>query len=68
MKINKVRYCRVKADMTQLELSAKMGISNTHLNRIESGASPLSEKMAIKLSIALGVDVNDLCEDTEETG
>ena len=44
MKINKVRYCRVKADMTQLELSAKMGISNTHLNRIESGASPLSEK------------------------
>ena len=51
----KIKYLRNKAEMSQKSLSAKAGISQQHLAKIEAGAN-ISEKTLLKIANALGFD------------
>ncbi len=48
----RVKIARIRADLTQEELSEKAGLSTTHMSNIETGNSKLSLPMAVALANA----------------
>ena len=56
----RVKIARIRADLTQEELSEKAGLSTTHMSNIEAGNSKLSLPMAVALANALSVSVDAL--------
>jgi transcriptional regulator with XRE-family HTH domain len=48
-----IQRTRLKKNMTQVKLAQKIGISNNHLSRIETGAGTMSIETLIALSNAL---------------
>ena len=56
----RVKIARIRADLTQEELSEKAGLSTTHMSNIETGNSKLSLPMAVALANALSVSVDTL--------
>ena len=69
----RVREIRRKRALTQAELAEKAGCSTEGISKVERGERPLTNRMAEKLAIALGVRpgyllcFNDYPTSTEET-
>lgn len=47
---------RLKAEMSQVELSEKLGIDQSDLSKMEHGKRPIGKKMAKRLATILNVD------------
>ena len=63
---NAIRSARLKANITQEDLSEKLGISVTHLKHIESEHRLPSVPLLIKVMTALGMSFDDIVFDTKE--
>ena len=63
----RIRTARLKAGMTQELLAEKAGLSTTHMSNIETGSSKLSLPAIISLADALGVSVDELCDNVIRT-
>lgn len=61
-----LKEIRKQKDLTLQELSDLTKISTTHLNDIENNLKEPSLSIAIKLSIALNVKIEELYEITDE--
>ena len=55
-----LKLARVRADLTQEALAAKVGVTRKTINTIERGHFVPSTLLALKLAQALGVKVEDL--------
>lgn len=55
----RVRRIRREKELTATAVAQKVGISRTHLHRIEGGA-PSSDEVRIALAAALGVDPGEI--------
>ena len=55
-----LKVARVRADLTQEELAARVGVTRKTINTIERGHFVPSTLLALKLAQALGVKVEDL--------
>lgn len=55
-----IKKFRIAAGLTQTELANKIGTQQFRISLWESGKVKPSINMLIKLSVALGVTVNDL--------
>ena len=62
MGINKIRYLRIKNNLTIQELAEKIGITREHLNQVELEKCPLSDNLAVMASEFFEVDVSELKE------
>lgn len=60
----KIRKYRKTADMSQEELSEKVGISVTHMSHIETGNTKLSLPVLVAIAKTLEVHTDDLLFDT----
>lgn len=47
---------RLKAELSQIELSGKLGIDQSDLSKMEHGKRPIGKKMAKRLATILDVD------------
>lgn len=56
----KVKYLRLKADLSQEVLSEKMGISREHLSLVERGQRCLSLKKVFLLAHILNIETYEL--------
>src|SRR5690625_3462369 len=63
----KIRFLRRKKGLTQKELGAKIGVENNTVSAYERGAASLSQDMLFKISRTLGVTVDDLFPEKENT-
>ena len=63
----RIRLCRIKAHLTQMELAEKCGISSVHLSHIETGKVIMSLDCMLKICVALETTPNYilLCEYSE---
>lgn len=61
--ISKLAEARLEKQMSQAELASLIGTQRSNICRIESGSQNLSLDMLIKISEALGKDVNILLEE-----
>ena len=61
--ISKLTEARLEKQMSQAELASLIGTQRSNICRIESGSQNLSLDMLIKISEALGKDVNILLEE-----
>ena len=61
--ISKLTEARLEKRMSQAELASLIGTQRSNISRIESGSQNLSLDMLIKISEALGKDVNILLEE-----
>ena len=64
--ISKLTEARLQKGMSQAELASLIGTQRSNICRIESGTQNLSLDMLIKISEALGKDVNLLLEERRE--
>jgi len=64
-KIGRIRLERLKADMTQVELARKIGVSANYVHLVERGKRNPSFKTLIKMSRALKVPANKLLENQQ---
>jgi transcriptional regulator with XRE-family HTH domain len=64
--ISKLTEARLEKQMSQAELASLIGTQRSNICRIESGTQNLSLDMLIKISEALGKDVNMLLEEKKE--
>ena len=55
-----LKVARARADLTQEQLAAKVGVTRKTINTIERGHFVPSTLLALKLAQALGVTVEDL--------
>jgi len=55
-----LKLARVRADLTQEELAARVGVTRKTINTIERGHFVPSTLLALKLAKALGVKVEEL--------
>lgn len=55
----RIRELRKERDMSQEELSARVGVHPSKISHIETGFHELKFPLAIRLAQALGVTVND---------
>ncbi len=62
----KIRICRTRLGMTQGELAEKIGISRTHLNKIEQGKKLASLQVTLQLAEVLDVSTDVLMRDDLE--
>lgn len=60
MSKNRVRELRKKLGLTQVELAEKIGVTQTAIYKLETGASDLDTKWMKKISDALGVKPYEL--------
>ena len=60
---NAIRNARIKANITQEDLSEKLGISVTHLKHIESEHRLPSVPLLIKIMTVLGTSFDDVVFD-----
>lgn len=58
--VNALKDRRALAGITQAELAARVGVTRKTVNTIENGVFTPSTTLAIKLSAALGVTVEQL--------
>lgn len=60
----RIRIAREEQHLTQAELGHKCGCTNNHLSHLETGQSKPSITMLLRLSNALGKDLNYFILDT----
>ncbi len=60
----RIRKARQKLGLNQSELSERVGCSNNHMSHIEIGQTKLSLPMLLKLSYALGENLDYFLLDT----
>lgn len=60
----RVKIARIKADMTQEELSAVVNLSPSHMSNIETGTTKVSLTTIVNLANALDVSMDDLLCDS----
>ena len=60
MSKNRVRELRKKLGLTQVELAEKIGVTQTAIYKLETGASDLDTKWMKKISDVLGVKPYEL--------
>lgn len=65
MKVSNIKYYRVSHDLTQRELSQKIGVSDQYICDIENGKSPVSDKVAMKLADVFNVSVDEVRSERE---
>ncbi|SDI14243.1 hypothetical protein SAMN05192534_1233 [Alteribacillus persepolensis] len=58
--MNRLKHIREQRDMTQSELAKRLGISVTHLNKVENHKRPLTIRLAVCISEELDCKVKDL--------
>src|SRR4028119_206182 len=63
-----IRRVRRERGLTQEELAGEVGASVAHLSRLESGARQPSLEGLRRVAVALGVEVGELLEASEEPG
>jgi len=56
----KIKNARRKASISQADLSAKLGISSSYLNLIESGKRNVNVDLLLKVSDVLNIELKDL--------
>jgi transcriptional regulator with XRE-family HTH domain len=56
----RVRRTRREQDQTATDFARKVGISRTHLHRIEGGFQVPSDGVRIRIAQALGIEANEL--------
>jgi len=56
----KIKNARRKASISQADLSAKLGISSSYLNLIESGKRNVNVDLLLKVSEVLNIELKDL--------
>ena len=57
---NRIKERRTEAGLTQAELAEKVGVTRKTVNTVENGVFTPSATLAIKLSKALGLSVEQL--------
>ena len=57
---NTIKSHREAANLTQMELAARMGVSRKTVNTVENGVFAPSVVIALKFAHALGVSVEEL--------
>ena len=57
---NRIKERRTEAGLTQAELAEKVGVTRKTVNTVENGVFTPSTTLAIKLSKALGLSVEQL--------
>ena len=62
----RIKQIRERVGMTQAELSAKSGISQEHISRIENNHFTPTIKTADKICDAMGVTLNELFIESED--
>ena len=62
----RIRKCRLKRKLTQMDVSRATGISQKHLSRIEQGYHDPHFDLIIKIAAALDVPVDMLAKDWDE--
>ncbi|MBF0440689.1 MAG: helix-turn-helix transcriptional regulator [Oligoflexales bacterium] len=60
MKLTKLKLLRMQNGLNQWELANLIGISETHLSRIENGRATPTADLSIKLATALGVSIENV--------
>lgn len=55
-----IKSLRIEKNMTQLELSSKIGIDDSSLRRIESGRTSPTLKTLYRIAISLNVQIHDI--------
>src|SRR3990167_1090212 len=60
-----LRRLREERGLTQVALSRTLGLSASYLNQIEQNQRPLTVPVLLKISAALGVDVQRFSDDEE---
>jgi len=63
MRLENLKIQRIKAKVTQFELSKKIGISESMVSKIETGRHDPNSYDTAKIADALGCSVNDLMYD-----
>ena len=66
--ISMLTAARIEAGISQQELAERIGTKRSNICRIESGAQNISLDMLLKVSGALGKDVNVILTDRQEPG
>lgn len=61
---NRVRTARLEKGMTQAELGEAAGCSNNHMSHIETGQTKVSLTMLLRISRALGYNIDYFLLDT----
>ena len=61
----RLRKLRAERGMSQIALAHALGLSPSYLNQIEQNQRPLTVSVLLKISRALGVDVQQFSEDEE---
>jgi transcriptional regulator with XRE-family HTH domain len=56
----RIRIARIRADLTQEGLAARVSLSPSHMSNIETGTTRVSLTTIVNLANALGVTVDDL--------
>jgi putative transcriptional regulator len=57
---NRLKDCRSQLGLTQAELAERVGVTRKTVNTVENGVFTPSATLAIKLSQALGLSVEQL--------
>jgi putative transcriptional regulator len=57
---NRLKDCRAQLGLTQAELAERVGVTRKTVNTVENGVFTPSATLAIKLSQALGLSVEQL--------
>jgi transcriptional regulator with XRE-family HTH domain/tetratricopeptide (TPR) repeat protein len=58
----RIKQARVARGISQAELAASVGVSNSYLSHIEAGRRPVSEPIRLQVAAALGLDPRQLEE------
>jgi putative transcriptional regulator len=57
---NAIKRLRESANMKQEELAKKIGVTRSHMNKMENGKKPITMVKALKLATIFGVTLNDI--------
>lgn len=58
----RIREARSARGVSQADLAAAVGVSNSYLSHIEAGRRPVSEQIRLQVAITLGIDPQQLEE------
>jgi len=56
----RIKVSRTQRDMTQAELSERVGVSNVYISNIETGVKGVSLEVLLKIAGALGVSLDSM--------
>lgn len=57
---NNIKHLREKANITQEELANRIGVSRTHMNKMENGKKKITMTNALRLAEIFNVTLNDI--------